>query len=569
MGAMDSTMGMAGMGMGLLGTPGRDSDEEKARKLQMVIDILKSNNGRVSEEGVERLARRNGLECLWEDQMGSSGSVRTLIIAGTGLSIDIDFTNNLVGKVSLSFPESPEIVTKHAEAAGRVLLDDLQLKSGESPLTKMLDKFATNLERLATLDKLSVLPALNCYEAIAGIYESLQALHTWELKRLKEDAANAIKSDDQLAQAVLRTKSGKPSMNAKGQVGLSLNYWEERLVGDTSSDDQDPKTWSMIVECAPSSSLTFPPVRVTTEWISKAIEQATPQPEEYLGLDMGPFLDWQNPENVMLPGRDMHKDDVHMEGMPDVSSKAPDVMFVAKFSPPLAISYSTAMNIYMSTGATMDSNMSFLDALLLPPTSDNVPEVDGVYRRVRAKRTVRTFSKSGEMSLEHHHNTLTIQKAEYGYTMTALPFTHPRQLVEALPILRQYALLSSLLDYSFASKETESQPAAAAVTPAGLNLADFLKNAATKEVTEPTPGLPVDVTLLNSQPPSLRIMFPFRQATADIAFEIGLNGSVKILAQNVLDKENDKQWTEEKLGRLLEATENLDTFAAYLRCRLV
>ena len=39
----------------------------------------------------------------------------------------------------------------------------------------------------AALDKLSVMPALNCHEAIAGIYESLKRLHEWELSRLKEE----------------------------------------------------------------------------------------------------------------------------------------------------------------------------------------------------------------------------------------------------------------------------------------------------------------------------------------------------------------------------------------------
>jgi hypothetical protein len=128
--------------------------------------------------------------------MGSSGSTRTLIIAGSALALDIDFSDDVVKKVSLSFPESAEIVTRHTQKAGDILLRDLQFAPNESPLTKMLDRFAANLERLATLDKLSVIPGLNCHEAIAGIYESLEKVHKWEVARLKEQDDMAGKDDD-------------------------------------------------------------------------------------------------------------------------------------------------------------------------------------------------------------------------------------------------------------------------------------------------------------------------------------------------------------------------------------
>ena len=106
-----------------------------------------TNKGRLSEAGIERLARRVGLECLWETHIGSGGSTKTLIIAGSALALDIDFANNIVKKVALSFPDSPETVTRHTEKAGNILLRDLEFKPNESPFSPFsVDKRHLNIE---------------------------------------------------------------------------------------------------------------------------------------------------------------------------------------------------------------------------------------------------------------------------------------------------------------------------------------------------------------------------------------------------------------------------------------
>ena len=203
--------------------------------------------------------------------MGSGGSSRTLIIAGSALALDIDFTNNVVQKVSLAFPESSDIVTRHTEKAGAILLRDLQIKPTESPLTKMLDQFAANLERLALPDKLSVIPGLNCYEAIAGVYESLERLHKWELERLKENGDYNGKADDYVERAAMCTRSGRPLMHARNRLGLSLDYWEEKRRISKKSSQQVGKTYAILIGCAPIPlGLYETPLslRVSKDWIS-------------------------------------------------------------------------------------------------------------------------------------------------------------------------------------------------------------------------------------------------------------------------------------------------------------
>ncbi len=198
---------------------------------------MQSNKGRLSEAGIERLARRVGLESLWEDHMGSGGSTRTLVIAGSALALDIEFANNVVKKVSLSFPESPEIVTRHTDKAGAILLRDLEFRPNESPLTKMLDRFAANLQRLSQLYKLSVIPGWNCHEAIAGIYESLEKLHLWEVEKLSESGDMVERDGDEIERTAMCTKSGKPVMHTRDRLGLSLDYWhEKRRIGYKTSE---------------------------------------------------------------------------------------------------------------------------------------------------------------------------------------------------------------------------------------------------------------------------------------------------------------------------------------------
>jgi hypothetical protein len=568
----------------------RNDEDDKKKKLQQVIDMLKVNQGRVSEEGIERLARRVGLECLWEDQMGSGGTIRTLVVAGSGLSLEFDFTNNAVGKVSLSFPESPEIVTKHSNAAADILLRDLQLRPQESPLTKLLDKFAVNLERLAALDKLSVMPSLNCHEAIAGIYESLKRLHEWEVARLKDEEAMKGKPTEQVTRAALCSESGRPVMNARENVGLSLDYWQERHVRENSSKsktsalghDKEPRTWSLVIECAPSPALVYPSVRVTDKWISTDIQKANPTADDLIMETGGPILDWQEPENILLPA-DSTKVEGAMEGIEQdlnaSNSKLPNVMFIAKFYPPLVVPYNVAQQIHSATGSTMDTHhhVNTLDNIIFPRKPDEKGEADASYRRIR-KQSVVVVEEDGRKITKTHKNTLTFEKLEYGRALTELPFSHPRQLVDLLPLLRQHACFSSLVDKSFGSDTEEvkdDEKKTAAQSTIRDEFEDFMSEALTEAASLPHfDKLPVDISI-NTQPhPEFRVTFPFRRRTADIKFDVGMNATVTVASENILDDYDSegsgkgKQLTKEDLGKMLEISEDLGIFVEFIRKRL-
>ena len=497
--------------------------------------------------------------------MGSAGNTRTLIIAGSVMALDIDFSDDMVKKVSLSFPESAEIVTRHTQQAGDILLRDLQFAPKESPLTKMLDRFAANLERLATLDKLSVIPGLNCHEAIAGIYESLERLHKWEAARLKEQDDMAGKDDEYVERTAMCTKSGKPVMHTRDRLGLSIDYWQgKRRLTSASSRKGKPNTWSLLVECSTLPDYGYRPLRVSEKWISSEILKADPEAEELmLAAVGGPVLDWLEPESTMLPASEPSNPDA-MEGLDRQSDgKFPEVMFVAKFDPPIVVPYGVAVQVHTSTSAHLDIyQMSTFDGLLFPQGPDSKAEA-GEARMIKQQKAVPIYTKEGDKSTRIHNNTLFVDKVDYGQTLSELPFSHPRQLVEMLPQLRQYAFLATVLKNSFrAEKAVPEEEKKSPRATRKEKFADFMAKA---PAVDPA-ALTVDVSLV-TQPPSLKLVFPFKDRTANVKFDIKPNGAVEVKEQNVLDEDamdEGKALTVSDLGRILEVTEDLGIWAEYV-----
>lgn len=64
----------------------RADEDERRRRIETILETLRGKVGRVGQEGIERLARRTGLDCLWED---APDGARTLSMAGTALLIDV------------------------------------------------------------------------------------------------------------------------------------------------------------------------------------------------------------------------------------------------------------------------------------------------------------------------------------------------------------------------------------------------------------------------------------------------------------------------------------------------
>lgn len=621
--------GMDNMGMGQLGGLRRNDDEEREKRLQTMINILKvcrsprympcakhelttrqEKKGIVSEEGLERLTKETGLDHVWDEGMGAGVKTRTLVIAGRALSLDIVMLDHIVQSVSLAFPESGPFVTQYTPKAEKILLDDLKLLPNQHPLTKKLDDFAANLERLAILDKLSIVPQLVCHDAIAGIYESLVRLHEWELQKLREDPAMSGKGEESLSNVVLCTKSGYPVMHERGRVGLSLDYWrEKRLHLPQSPTTRDklhlkPKTWGLLIGCAPMGEMAFQPdmagmaARVSNKWISDAVEKVQTAEDEMLSMTIGPILDWQQPESVRLPPADGSKPP---DGMTDpiLSGLHPEVMFMATFDPPVILPLPLWRQLQTINPPSTSADLfpPTFDGLLFPIAPGSEPGQNASDpRTLTTVQNIPCIGKDGERSSKKHENRLFINKKVYGRTLTETPFMHPQRLVEMLPHLRQYAFLGTLLLKSFDSTATEpwppqepSHPSATQVTAITTTTDEFaafmgLATAEKPKKSEDDP-LKVDITLHMHPATKLQVAFPLRDRIANIMLEIKLNGVVHVESQNIIpedhagpsmyvddgmggNKGKGREMLPQNLGRALEIMEDIGSWCEWIRSRL-
>jgi hypothetical protein len=136
------------------------------------------------------------------------------------------------------------------------------------------------------------------------------------------------------------------------------------------------------------------------------------------------------------------------------------------------------LQILNSVGVPQETVISqchetFFDAVLLQPTFQDAVRVTSqavaAHKDIRATKTVLVAGEAGSECLRHHINSLFIPKRDHGGLLQEIPFDHPRQLIQMLPvswcldytgmrnlqllthkqILRQYAFLNTLLKGSF------------------------------------------------------------------------------------------------------------------------
>ncbi|KAL6798905.1 mediator of RNA polymerase II transcription subunit 1 domain-containing protein [Trichoderma sp. SZMC 28013] len=612
-------IGLDNVGVGGLDTLGVTfaTEDDKLKRLDSILKLLNQKKGFVSEAGLERLAQRLGLELLSEEHTAADGrKTKTLAIAGSAIAVDIVLDNNIVQNVSLAYHGSAASVSTHMEAASQILLADLKLGPNQSPLTKTLDKFASNFGHIANLDKLSIIPGLDCYEALAGIFTSLERLHHWDIANLRKETEMAGKSDQYLSLAALCTRHGYPVMHARNKVGLALQYWKElRFV--PSSDDkalafsENEKVWSLLLDCAPIETLGLSPVRVSEDWISKdVVKPENEQQNQALQPHNLPILDWQEPANISLPSSDENKNS-GMDGLSIHLPTLPQVTFTVTFDPPVILPQNDCIRLYSYVNATPPNpnpSGDFGQRPLPPPTFDDLffpisagnKQDPSESRTITRLRDVLVFDRQGKSFTRSHHNTLFIYKPIYSQEVTEMSFSHPRQLIDMLPLLRQFAFLSILLNNSFGSetKESSPKPVKASSAPAttktvkdelaafmassddeGLN--DGEEEQKVKQEAEPKAingekgtgqDMNIDVILWVHPSPYLQVVFPVKDSTIDITLRILEGGVVEIVNENIIEQQaatgKGKVLNRQDLGKVLERLEDLCKWAEWIRTRL-
>ncbi|QIX00706.1 hypothetical protein AMS68_006223 [Peltaster fructicola] len=405
----------------------RNEDEERRTKMRKILKTIGRPKGRVGEEGILHVTRRLGLandidgETLRAEERERRVGNRTIGIAGNTLVVEVELQNHIPKDVRVDFSNTMANASGKAEQAGSILLSDLSLQKNAPQVNKSLDQFAFNLDRLARLDRLST-PKISCFGALAGLYSSFKRLYDQEL-----DLATKLYHDDRRGRAeaqVTNKGSGRPAIHEDGRTGLSLTYRNEgaNKNGESSDKSLNHKIWIETEHC---SSELFPPIRITDAWLPEPLQlsaEATSIP-------------WTDPPpTYILPdtdGNSMSDDPAH---------PLPDIRFVAKFDPPLVLPWQIAANLHTAVQSTIPQVYqlpSYIAMLLDAPSG-----VAGNLFTTHAQVLRRTAS--GSVDVKHTYK-INVVKHELGYRLEELPFSHPRQIVELLPVLRQWLGINSLL----------------------------------------------------------------------------------------------------------------------------
>ncbi|GKZ77907.1 hypothetical protein AnigIFM56816_001028 [Aspergillus niger] len=493
--------GLVGAGMNdndiqALGMPGlklggaRDSEEERRRHIDDVVQLLRARvSGRgVCREGIERLSDLEGFESIWQED--------SLSIAGNFVDLEIDFHRgyNVVKDVSLKYATPDAQDGEQRDEATAVLKRDLiqSPEEGDRGAWKSLRGFHENLQWLAKHDRLS--QEVNCFEAIEGLYESLKRV--WEAEWNHRKFAGVY---DHLCSGWV----GQPCMHKGSRIGLSLDYWvQQARVLDakekqkTSSDamvvdapngqpsDDDLSSlegkWSIVVECEEG----YPSLRVSKDWVGSEVLTGVnnndngPSSSEAHGSEAA-VVNWVDPP-ATLTNNQGHPDAMALDSNM-LGSSAPNRRFVAKLEPALDLPILAASDIYRHLGMQLPQEFKMVtyDGLLAPGWSPLSaagamglgPEEASQLERRRRRMSVQSVDSTGKPCTKHHSYTFQPFESVAGRTMRDIPFAHPRQLADILPILRQYAFLANLIRSIFSSSYKPDEDKSA--TPADSSNISF------------------------------------------------------------------------------------------------
>lgn len=596
MGLSSSQMGLTASALGMgstggLSHSGKLDEAERRHRLEQVLSRLNARTGRVSQEGLERLAKRLGLEPAWDigDKVGDG---KLLSFAGTTMVVDVEFLLRKPDspcRVALQYHGLSDSVNDFAEAATAIMQNDLMPDPRTAPINVTLDRFAANLEHISRLDKLSV-PGTSCFEAIDGVYRSLKRLYEHERNTalaLLGDTA----SDESLETEVMCGKSGSPKMHVRRKVGLQLDYWRQRrlvprrsarnskaapLAEDSmeldaqrsklQETDPDPSLYSLVIEAENSLPALYPPIRSSSNWISERVQRPPDEAEPSLetmftGTDR---IDWQDPPAFGASA----------DGS-GTSSPTPQARFIARLSPPLPVPIRVAINLLHSVQAdTTGQEMRWWHKVVLdrpevmPPVPGSLVDYKLHVERKLSQQKHKTANYQSVMTSDQnsagplYEVELTIPphcsaEALAVVELASIPFEHPKQIVAMLPILRQYAALSSFASCSLGTDDAstrilkETNPSAAndvfgsfdTDVPGSdphmdLSFEDWMAEMSDDTHTEqrPTPNkVEMELRLDGLNGPRVSLHVPTKSVNVRVEVEVGLNGELQLSETNIYE----------------------------------
>ncbi|KAL2357756.1 mediator of RNA polymerase II transcription subunit 1-domain-containing protein [Cryomyces antarcticus] len=311
-------------------------------------------------------------------------------------------------------------------------------------------------------------------------------------------------------------------MHAGKIIGLAVEYWMDcRHVtsskpgydrppasrpdqamdvdeGTRKASEDGGKIFSVRIECESSPAQLYRSFRVSDSWISSRIEKPVSESTDANDLfSTAPLLDWLEPPQTYITSDTTAQPDAL--ALDPALGKLPNVRFVAKLEPPLVVPLQTAMALLESVGVAIaqeSMRATTYEGLLLRPESQRTPDPSAAISDISSERLVWAVDGNGEARRTRHVSSLFRPKVEYGRVLEEIPFTHPRQIVQILPVLRQFACLGELLRKSFPPAPAPAPAPAPEPEPGHLasqrqRRPDNVATASSNDTTPPSPTPPL------------------------------------------------------------------------------
>lgn len=370
-------------------------------------------------------------------------------------------------------------------------------------------------------------------------------------------------------------KNGMPRMHVGNRVGLALEYWADRRLLDVPIDDMQidhDKTKShskdksgeheaehnpgrLVIECEPLPSHMYPPIAITTDWLSDRVEKDMEEIDITLnggaGVTADPrrVIDWLDPPPPVLPTLDSNP--LSTDGTETTSiTGQPQARFVAKFEPPVMLPLHIAAQIFSSVGVDISQDAvshTTIPSLALPHGFISGTGVEQQPRSLNMHRSI--VGPKGE----HHDYDLTLYttRPELARVVDSMPFAHPKQLIAILPVLRQYLFTTRLLQKTFSSLSTTStqqmsslqangsssksmshalQPKASELTGLEAELFAILDGS----TSESKAARSLDVALSTTPIPQFTLVFSGPCGPKRVTLNILLNAEVEVVEQDII-----------------------------------
>jgi len=438
---LPSTQDGLGISTGIIGAPstqdGHASKNPQKERHDRLKDIAQTLKGRtqargISRRNVEDLAKINGFELFYDEDepdilnlFGEKHVVLDIVFKG--------HQSDVVDKARLKLNDSAnaeeEVVQ---EGASQVLTRNLTEDSNDRLPWHDLTDFSANLEYLTQVERVSTAASTSCFKVIDGLYDTFQKIWIEEKKRMKwrHDLHHLCQSN-----------IGEPGKDANRRLGLMVKYW---TTGQRFYTGQGPEIHAVGVRNSDYTA-TFsvesgsPSTAASHKWLAEDTLASTVRAEDIFQESSVDKPSWQDPASSQ-PEPANNADTMDVDPSSTIA-KTLDMHFVCTFEPEVLLPGHVIQSLRGTGQMLVVRSEQGTTYQQLLHGNENANLKPGA----RWTRTQYRFDKSGNHEVRTHSYNLYTAGQYYVYPVHKLSFSHPRQFADVLPVLRQYALVNSLI----------------------------------------------------------------------------------------------------------------------------